>query len=213
MEKKICLIDVDEVICLSGFLSAVNEFMGTNYKLDDFTEYYIDAVAIPKECFGEWNEYLNSINLYDRAVLMPGAKETLEKLNYLYKLGIVSSCVNSLNIQGSGRLFKDKYDWLLSNLPFIDPHKFIFTSAKELIKGDIIIDDRKPNLNGDIPAKILFPAYHNRNILQFDLMDEGIIKAGDDWQTGWEYVGKILIDENGDAPSEITYPNLRKIKK
>lgn len=206
-EKLDLLIDVDEVICLSGFLPAINEFLGTNYKIGDFTEYYIDKVAIPKERFAEWNEYLNSINLYDRAVLMLGAKKTIEKLNYLYKIGILSSCVNSLNIPGSGRLFKDKYEWLLSNLPFIDPHKFIFTSAKDLIKGDIIIDDRMPNLKSDIPTKILFPAYHNRDIKGKQIITQGIIKAGDNWETGWEEVDSILIDSNGEVPLKLRKEN------
>ena len=52
MEKrKDVLLDVDDVICFSGFIEAINEFMGTDYKMDDFSVYYIDEVAIPKERF------------------------------------------------------------------------------------------------------------------------------------------------------------------
>ena len=45
MKKKI-LLDIDEVFCFSGYLELVNEFLNTNYTIDDFTEYYIDEVAI-----------------------------------------------------------------------------------------------------------------------------------------------------------------------
>ena len=47
MEKKKILLDCDKVICFSGFLEAVNDFLGTNYEIDDFTDYYIDDVIIP----------------------------------------------------------------------------------------------------------------------------------------------------------------------
>lgn len=57
MEKKDLLLDIDEVFCFSGFLPAINDFLGTNYKIDDFTEYYIDKAVIPKERFEEFNKY------------------------------------------------------------------------------------------------------------------------------------------------------------
>lgn len=204
------LVDVDEVICFT-FLTAINDFLGTNYKINDFTDYYIDEVAIPKERFPEWNEYLNSINLYEQAILLPGAVETLKKLNVLYNTYILSSCVNPLNISGSGRLFSDKYNFLISNLPFLDPQKFIFTSDKHLIKGDIQIDDSLSKLSEDIKTRILFPSYHNRNIFYFDLMDKGIIKAGDDWETGWEKVESLLIDSNGEVPLKLRKGKGKKI--
>ena len=34
--KKILLLDVDDVICFNVFLSAINEFLGTNYEIDYF---------------------------------------------------------------------------------------------------------------------------------------------------------------------------------
>lgn len=200
MEKPDLLLDIDEVVCFAGFLPAINEFLGTNYQINDFTDYYIDEVAIPKEKFAEFNEYLNSINLYDKAVLLPGAVETIEILNRLYNIYPLSSCINELNIQGSGRLFADKYDFLLSNLPTLDPRKFIFTSSKHLIKGDIQIDDSLSKLKNDIPTRILFPSYHNRDIQKDQIAQEGIIKAGDNWETGWFEIKKILVDSNGEVP-------------
>ena len=105
-EKKSILLDVDEVICFSGFLQAVNDFMGTNYEIDDFKEYYIDEVAIPKECFNDFNQFLKQRNLYENPVFLPHAIETIKKLNEKYVIYICSSCVNPFDIEGSGRILK-----------------------------------------------------------------------------------------------------------
>ena len=40
-KKKVLLLDVDEVIVFSGFLPLINEFLHTNYKIDDFTNLLI----------------------------------------------------------------------------------------------------------------------------------------------------------------------------
>lgn len=193
MEKKSVLLDVDEVVCFPGFLNAVNEFMGTSYVIDDFTDYYIDDVAIPKEYFKDFNEFLNKRNIYNDAVVLPNAIETIEKLNDLYNIYICSSCINPFDIYGSGRLFKDKYEFLINTLPFIKPEHYVFTNAKHLFKANVQIDDRLSNLDSDIETKILFPSYHNKNITDEELERKGVIRAGNDWRNGWEEISKILI--------------------
>ena len=190
--KKI-LLDVDEVICFSGFLEAVNDFLGTNYEIDDFTEYYIDVAAVPENRMEEFADFVNNRNLYKDANILPDAIETIERLNKVYDIYICSSCVNSLDVKGSGRIFKDKYDFLVTKLPFLDPQKFIFTNTKNLFKADIQIDDRLSNLGGEIETKILFPSYHNREITDDELKKNGVIRAGNNWKKGWHEVEKILI--------------------
>ena len=41
IQKPNLLLDVDEVICFEGFLDAVNDFLGTTYQIDDFTDCFI----------------------------------------------------------------------------------------------------------------------------------------------------------------------------
>ena len=84
--KKDILVDVDECIVFSGFVEAVNDFMGTNYVIDDFTEYYIDYAAIPKDKMNEFNEFLNQRNLYEYAEILPNAVESIKKLNEIYNV-------------------------------------------------------------------------------------------------------------------------------
>lgn len=193
MNKKKILLDVDEVICFSGFLEAVNEFMNTNYVIDDFTNYYIDEAAIPKEKFNEFNKFLKNRNMYENAHILPESIETIEKLSEVYDIYICSSCVNPFDIESSGRMFSDKYNFLIKNLPFIKPGNFIFTSAKHMFKADIQIDDRLQNFDDSIETKIFFPSYHNKDITDEMLEEKGIIRAGYDWRNGWEEIEKILL--------------------
>ena len=42
------LVDMDDVICVHGFINIVNDFLGTKYTEDDAKSYYINDL-IPKE--------------------------------------------------------------------------------------------------------------------------------------------------------------------
>lgn len=190
--KKSVLLDVDEVVCFSGFRNAINDFLVTEYEVDDFTNYYMDEEKIPLDRFNEFIEFINNRNLYDDADILPDAVESIEYLSYLYDIYICSSCINPFDIEGSGKLFKDKYDFLRNILPFIKPEKFIFTGTKNIFKADIQIDDRMSNLLNDIETRILFPSYHNKEITDNELKEQGIIRAGYDWRTGWKETTKIL---------------------
>ena len=193
MTKKDLLLDVDEVICFSGYLEAVNDFLNTNYTIDDFDKYYIDAQVVPKEKISEFNEFVSKRNLYDYTSFLPGAIETIKKLNEKYNIYILSACINPFDLDNSGIQFKNKYDFLRKNLPFINPRNFIFTSSKHMLKADIQIDDYIVNFDSDVKLKILFPAYHNKDLDENLLKEKNIIRAGYDWKTGWEEVSKILL--------------------
>ena len=44
-----------------------------------------------------------------------------------------------------------------------------------------------------VELKILFPSYHNKETSNEELDKFGIIRAGYDWQNGWEEIKKILL--------------------
>ena len=193
--KKTVLLDVDEVIVVSGFLEAVNDFLGTNYHIDDFTDYYIDEAVIPENRMNEFKEFLNNRNLYKYAPLLPHSIECIKRLTEYYDIYILSSCVLENNIEGSARVFVDKYNFLVKNLPFINPENFIFTKAKHLFKADVKIDDLISNFcdDEDIKLKILFPSYHNKYITSEELDKRNIIRVSNDWKTAWLSIEKYLI--------------------
>ncbi len=179
--KKI-LIDVDEVICHAGFLPLINEFLGTNYKLDEFKNYYIDddvfsSTEIKKSFF----DFYVKQDGYKNAELLDDAYEVLLHLNKSYDIYVCSAFVMDGYEELSGKFIMDKYNFLISKLPFLDPKKFIFTGAKNFFKGDIQIDDRLSNLKGDIPLKFMFTSYHNKNITNNELEHFNVIKVN-----GWK---------------------------
>lgn len=192
-KKKVLLLDVDEVICFANFVPFINEFMNTSYVIDDFEDYYIDEVAIPKEKLEAFNQFIRDRNLYENAFLLPNSVEVIRKLKEVYDVYICSSCINPFDVVSSGKIFVDKFHFLIQNLPFLEADKFIFTGAKHLLKADIQIDDRISNLKGDVETKILFPSYHNKNVSDEELKTQGVLRAGYDWREGWENIERILL--------------------
>ena len=171
MVKKKVLLDIDEVVCFSGFLRALNAFLGSNYQIDDFTNYYLEEEVLTEELHEDFNDFVRNMNLYEMPDFLPGAIESLARLSAYYDFYVCSSCVNPVDIANSGRMFKDKYELLIRYLPFLDPRKFIFTSTKNMFKADIQIDDRIQNMDPEIPTRILFPSYHNKDITDEELMN------------------------------------------
>ena len=185
MEKLI--VDMDDVITEKGFIRMINEFLGTNYTQENAESYYINDL-IPKDRMDEWVEFYSNNNVYDYANIVEGAKETLEKLNEKYDLYIATAYVFRDAPQVSGKTLNDKYNFLIENFPFIDPHKFIFISNKELLEADIRIDDSPKKLIGKARLKLLFTAYHNKNMSEQELKENNFVRVNN-----WKDVEKILL--------------------
>lgn len=192
MKKKI-LLDIDEVFCFSGYVELINEFLHTNYTVDDFSEYYISDIAIPKERKKEFYEFISKRNQYENPQLLLGALESIKRLSKYYD---ICDCRNPFDMANSGCIYKGKFEMLHSLISedVIPARNYIFIGAKEICTGDIQIDDLVSNLNPHIGLKILFPSYHNKKISNIDLASRGIIRAGYDYQTGWQEVCKILLN-------------------
>ena len=182
------MVDVDEVICTSSLLDEMNKFLGTNYKLDDFHEYYIDDILGSDENKDKFYDSIKNVDLYENAIIMDDAKEVLEKLSKKYEICICSNCVMYRNEINSGIFYKHKYDFLIKNFPFLNPENFIFTGTKNLFKADVQIDDRLNNLQGDITTKLLFDSYHNRNISDEELSATGVKRIHN-----WKEIENILL--------------------
>lgn len=188
MEKLRLLLDVDEVVCFSGFLDLVNEFLGTDFEIDQFTDYYVDEVAIPKERMSEFNHFINGKNQYARPVYLPGSIEAITRLSKLYEIFVCSDCRNPFDLERSGRLFKNKYDLLYRTFPqdVVNAKNYVFTGSKHIFKADAQVDDLVRNFDPEIEGKFLFPSYHNKEVSDAELQEKGIIRAGYDWRTGWQ---------------------------
>lgn len=176
MKKKL-LVDLDYVICKPGFLKILNEFCGTKYKEEDFTDYIIDDVIGSEEKIQAFYDYYISKDGYKDAVLFEGVKETLKRLNKYYDIYICSACVMFGAERKSAKLFKDKFEYLMREFDFLDPEKIIFTNSKNIFVADVQIDDRLPNLQGPVKLKLLFDSYHNKNISDEELKESNVLRV------------------------------------
>ena len=66
--------------------------------------------------------------------------------------------------------------------------RFIFLSEKELIDSDIKIDDSVYKLKGKAEIKLLFTAYHNKNITADELKEKKLTRVN-----SWKEIEKILL--------------------
>ncbi|MGN1326832.1 MAG: hypothetical protein ACI4VQ_01940 [Clostridia bacterium] len=184
--KKI-MIDMDDVICGGGFLKLVNDFLGTNYAEKDLKTYYIQDL-IPKERMEEWKIFFQNKNVYAYTFLLPDAYRVMEKLSQKYELYIVTAYIFRDEPEKSADNLKNKFNYLIKELPFIKPEQYIFTTNKSIVQCDIKIDDRPSNLQGNAEMKLMFDAYHNREISDLELEKDGIIRVN-----GWKHIEEILL--------------------
>ncbi|MDE6292531.1 MAG: hypothetical protein K2L98_02490 [Bacilli bacterium] len=205
-KKKSLLLDVEEVIFFGGFLQAVNDFLQTNFVIDDFKDYYIDSVAIPEDRFGEFNQFVRERNMFANPQILPYAIEMTKLLCEYYEVFLCTDSINPFDVDGSARNFIDKFKALRDILPFIKPDHYIFTSDKSLFNAYAQVDDRLEKMDNDVEVKILFPSYHNKEVTEEQLKNIGAIRAGDDWREGWKEVGKILIPDYERATKKIFHP-------
>lgn len=205
-KKKSLLLDVEEVIFFGGFLQAVNDFLGTSYVIDDFKDYYIDEVAIPKERFSEFNAFVRERNMFENPQMLPYAVETIKLLCDYYDIFLCTDSINPFDVDGSARNFVDKFKALGKILPFIDAKQYIFTSNKSLFNADVQIDDRLQKMDNSVGLKILFPSYHNTEVSDEELKVIGAVRAGYEWREGWINVGKILIPNYDEVAKKILIP-------
>lgn len=72
------------------------------------------------------------------------------------------------------RTCKVKVERILEMFPFLDWEHIIFATNKQMVRGDILIDDGVHNLIGGAYHKILFNRPHNRGL---DVEKYGIRRA------------------------------------
>ena len=138
MYMKTLMVDMDDVITDGMFLQYINEFMKTDYKLDDISDYYYVQKLIGDR-YDFW-DYISNKNFYQDAPLLDGCYEALEKLNKIYDIYIVTAYLWTESRDISGNNLRNNYNYLREMLPFIGPEKYIFASNKRIINFDIRIE-------------------------------------------------------------------------
>lgn len=169
------MIDLDNCITNALYMERVNEFLNTNYKLENQNDFELQNLTGNRK--DEFWKYMNDKSFYNDAPLIDDVYESLKVLNEKYELYIISAFIcNDSSPDISGNHLKNKYNYLKKKLPFINPNQYIFMENKSLIHSDIAIDDRINNLS-NADKKILFGAWHNKSIKDEDLIERGIVRV------------------------------------
>lgn len=185
--KKI-MIDLDETICSPSYLKEVNKYLNTNYKYEDIKTYFVEDIIAEDKKQDFLDYFYQNVNVYDEAMILPDALGVIEKLSHFYEIYIVSAFVDKRRIKESSIMAKYKYEWILKNMPFIDPKKIVLTGSKDIIMCDIKIDDKVSNLKGYGETKLLMDQLHNQKYSFEELTNLNIKRVYD-----WQQVEAILL--------------------
>ena len=158
MKKLTILVDMDDTMenfCVV-WVNKLNKKYGTCVHIDDIKEWDIhkffpelskDEIFSPLFCEDFWKEVRP----------LDGAVQYIEKLiNDGHKI-IVVTASHPDTVSMKWHHVMQRY------FPFIDCKDIIVTAKKQVIKGDVLIDDAPHNLIGGEYMKILYDAPHNKN--------------------------------------------------
>lgn len=138
MDKKTILIDVDGVIAhtMEKTIDLYNKRGKNKVKLEDLQEYDLHKNSgVDKSIYDIFREKFFFRNLkIDQA-----AKKIIKKLHDEGYDIIFSTAVLK---EG----YTDRHEWLQEHFPYIPDNNYMLGSRKDLLKGDVMIDDSPENL-------------------------------------------------------------------
>jgi 5'-nucleotidase len=192
LRKLTILCDLDSTLSRFNekWCRAINEHFGKSFTPDDFTDWEVaKCLGLPeKECAALFDApgFCRDIEP------VPGAIEALARLHDEgHDIHIVTS--------STANMIPDKLAWIGRHLPWLPKRNVWFGHRKEMLFGDVFIDDGGHNVEayraawGESPV-ILMPAY------PYNL-------GADDWDVRfppdaehWGQVGKWIVDLTAAQP-------------
>lgn len=182
MQKLTVLIDMDDVLenLSEVWIQILNERHGTSVQPEDIKEWDMTK-AFPSLTRDEVFMPLYEEPTWMRVTPRPGAQEAVTKLKEDgHELIVVTaSHPNTVRYKLNHVLFK--------YFPEITYDQVVITSKKQLICGDVLIDDNPSNLEGAAYAGILMTQPHN---LSYNIRTEWI-KRAHTWGEAYELVHQL----------------------
>ena len=186
MQQLTILFDADDVCenLLDCWLAILNRDYGTALTRDDITEWDVTKFfpSISKQqifapLFGEeiWN-------------LLEPIQDAPNYLRLLYNEGHHLYMVTATDY----RTCEKKLNRILEIFPFLPKENIIISHHKQLILGDILIDDAPHNLVGGCYRPILFTQPHNKN---FPAEQFGMTRVST-WEEIYALVHSIAKEES-----------------
>ena len=185
----IILIDADNVIenLTHEMFLYIDELYGTDAHYEELRDWDL-CTAFPaltrEQVYGA---ELNA-ELYDRVKPIEGAVGTIRRLiDDGHEVFVVTNTPAKAYAPKTEKVFARYF-------PFIPSDHYILTSHKQMIRGDVLIDDGIHNLVGGTYAKLLFNAPNN---MDYDAGANGMIRVAD-----WDDIYRVISGLNEDK--EIT---------
>ena len=176
------LVDMDDTIeqLLAEWIRSVNTKFGRSATVDEVKSWNVAAVYPGLS----WEEvYMVTVEpgFWGRVEPIPGAAEGLQKL---MADGHDVFIVTATYYESVPEKMKDL---LFKYFPFISWDHVIVASRKQMIRGDVLIDDGIHNLEGGEYAKILVTAPHNKD---YDAEANGMIRVNS-WDEILEAIDRL----------------------
>jgi len=181
----VILVDMDDTIeqLLKAWVGRANEKYGRNVTLEEITDWNVAAPyagITRQEIYG----VIYEPGFWSGIEPMPGAVEALKHfMDEGHEVFIVTATeIEHVEEKMKGLLFR--------YFPFISWEQVIITSRKQMIRGDVLIDDGIHNLEGGEYKKIMFTAPHNRF---YDAEANGMIRVNT-WEEAVRIIDRMAAD-------------------
>lgn len=175
------LVDMDCVLenLNEVWIEELNRRHGTTVKPDEVTEWDMTKFY-PGLTRTKVFAPLHDENTWNRVTPLPQSQYAVDALKADGHDVIVVTAAHPDTVRW-------KYEWLSRYFPSIPFKDIIFTSRKQLVHGDYLIDDAPHNLFGGDYRPILFEAPHNRTWEPEDSKDVHLWRVPD-----WPAVLKLM---------------------
>ncbi len=181
---KTIMVDMDDVLTYGNFSTILEDYLGYKPDYNNIKTYYIQDILGDKK--DDFFSKFKDMDMYKNAVLLPDCYDILKELSKHYKIYICTDYIWREIIEYAGNNLKNKYNFLYEKLDFINPNNFIFTVDKTIVNCDIKIDDKINNIEG-AETKLLFTAWHNKDLSDKKLKEQGIIRVNN-----WKEIKEVL---------------------
>lgn len=185
---KTIMVDMDDVLTYGNFSEILEDYLGYKPDYDNIKTYYIQDILGEKKA--DFFSKFKDMDMYENATLLPDSYEVLKELSKHYKIYICTDYIWREIIEFAGNNLKNKYNFLYKKLDFIEPKNFIFVGDKSIVNCDIKIDDKLNNIEG-AKTKLLFTAWHNKDLTEEELAKQNIIRVNN-----WKDIQEILLNSN-----------------
>lgn len=181
MKRLTILVDMDDTVedLLSAWVSYLNTKHGTSVQKDDVAQWDISK-SFPTLSKKQVYEPLYLDDFWLSVKPIDGAAEALQRLmaDGHQVLIVTTSSYETLRTKMEEVLFK--------YFPFLSWDDVIITSRKQLVNGDVLVDDGPHNLEGGQYLRVLMDAPHNR---AYNAESNGMIRVNN-WGDAYKVIDR-----------------------